>query len=121
MAQRGVIRNFFQIKELIVSGPVSDRYFLDLEKVSIVSKIKHLTLFKYGGTVLRNPCKIFSKLESLVIEQTNMNGKTAQWDLSSCNLKRLTVRAVPVFTPVSILTSKLTTIEMYCMNPIYNL
>lgn len=101
MAQRGVIRNFKQIDELIVSGFVPDRYFLNLENVPSTKTVKHLTLYKYTGTMLRKPCVIFPNLESLIIEQTNITGIKYPWDLSACNVKRLTVRAVPVFTPVS--------------------
>lgn len=105
MAQRGIIRNFKQIDEIVVSGVVPDRYFLNLEAVPSTKTVKHLTLYKYKGTMLRKPCEIFPNLESLLIEQTDMSGIKYLWDLSACNVKRLTVRAVPVFTPVSILIS----------------
>lgn len=102
MAQRGVIRNFVEIDELIVSREVPDRYFFNLEGVPSAVNLKHLTLYKYKGNVLKNPCKIFPNLISLVIEQTDITAK--KWDLSSCNLRRLIVRAVPAFKPVNILT-----------------
>lgn len=101
MAQRGVIRNFKQIDELIVSREVPDRYFFNLEGVPSAVNLKHLTLYKYKGNVLKNPCKIFPNLISLIIEQTDITG--SKWDLSLCSLRRLTVRAVPAFKPVNIL------------------
>lgn len=85
----------FSPDELIVVGNVPETVFSSLENIR--DNVKYLTLYRYSGFTLQNPCEVFPELEELIIERTDL----LIMDLKACKsigLKKLWVRSYDLKT-----------------------